>query len=53
MVDLFDNESQAINLFLDVLREKAQTGLQAKRTCGHPAGLILVPVVADDNPVIS
>jgi predicted DNA-binding WGR domain protein len=32
---------------------EAQTGLSAKTTCGHPTDLILVSIVADDNPVIS
>ncbi len=32
MVHLFDNESQAINLFFDVLRRKAQTGYRPKPT---------------------
>lgn len=31
MVHLFDNESQAINLFLDVLREKRKRGYRPKR----------------------
>ncbi|MGO6949613.1 WGR domain-containing protein [Rhizobium johnstonii] len=30
MVHLFDNESQAINLFLDVLREKRKRGYRPK-----------------------
>ena len=31
MVHLFDNEKQAINLFLDVLREKRKRGYRPKR----------------------
>ncbi|MGV2125560.1 WGR domain-containing protein [Agrobacterium vitis] len=31
MVRLFDNESQATNLFLDVLREKRKRGYRPKR----------------------
>lgn len=31
MEQLFDNESQAINLFLDVLREKRKRGYRPKR----------------------
>ncbi len=30
MVHLFDNEKQAINLFLDVLREKRKRGYRPK-----------------------
>ncbi len=31
MVHLFDNESQAVSLFLDVLREKRKRGYRPKR----------------------
>ncbi|MVA22782.1 WGR domain-containing protein [Agrobacterium vitis] len=36
MVHLFDNENQAINLFLDVLREKRKRGYRPKRPVDIP-----------------
>ncbi|MBF2714073.1 WGR domain-containing protein [Agrobacterium vitis] len=36
MVRLFDNERQAINLFLDVLREKPKRGYRPKRPVDIP-----------------
>jgi predicted DNA-binding WGR domain protein len=53
MVHLFDNESQAINLFFDVLREKRKRGYrprppgEIKRICPSSS------IVANDNPVVS
>lgn len=36
MVHMFDNESQAINLFLEVLREKRKRGYRPKRPVDIP-----------------
>ncbi|GAK72747.1 hypothetical protein RRU01S_27_01360 [Agrobacterium rubi TR3 = NBRC 13261] len=37
MVHLFDNESHAIDLFLDVLREKRKRGYRPKRPVDIPS----------------
>ncbi len=48
MVHLFDSESEAVSLFLDVLREKNEGGLQSETSCGHSPDLSNAVTVADD-----